>query len=61
MGTTLTLIMIALMVGVILGHKAGRIVALVALIGAAVWVLVNLPKIVDVIEKARAIADVMGW
>ncbi len=61
MGTQLTLVVMALMVGVAIGAKFGRIIILVALIGAGVWVLVNLPKILDLIEKARAIADVLGW
>ena len=58
---TLTLILIALVVGVIIGARFGRIVLLLALIGAAIFVLVNLPKILDVIGKAQAIAKVLGW
>lgn len=58
---TLTLILIALVVGVIIGAKFGRVLLLLALIGAAGFALVNLPKILDVIGKAQAIAKLLGW
>jgi len=58
---TLTLILIALVVGVMIGAKFGRVLLLVVLVGAAAWVLVNLPKIIDVIGRAQTILKVLGW
>lgn len=61
MNTTLILVVIALVAGLIIGARFGRIVLLLALIGVAAWVLANLPKIVEMVGKARAIANVLGW
>lgn len=61
MNTTLILVAIALVAGLIIGARFGRIVLLLALIGVAAWVLANLPKIVEMVGKARAIANVLGW
>jgi hypothetical protein len=44
-----------------IGARFGRVILLAALVGAAAWVLVNLPKIVDMVGKARAIANILGW
>lgn len=56
-----TLILIALVAGIVIGARFGMIMLLVALIGVAAWVLANLPKIIEMISKAQAIANVLGW
>jgi hypothetical protein len=61
MSATLVLVVVSLGVGIMIGARFGRVILLAALVGAAAWVLVNLPKIVEVVGKARAIAKVMGW
>ncbi len=61
MNTTFVLIVIALVLGMIIGAKFGRILLLLALIGVAAWLLANLPKIVEMVGKAQTIANVLGW
>ena len=61
MSGTVILAVTALILGVIIGAKFWRILLWVAMIGVAAWVLVNLPKIVEVVGKAQAIARVLGW
>jgi len=54
-------IVVALVAGIVIGARFGRVVVLAALVGVAVWVLVNLPKILEVVGKVQAIAQVLGW
>jgi hypothetical protein len=63
MNTTMILValLLALVIGIFIGAKFGRIILLAGLVGVGMFVLVNLPKIVGMVEKAQAIARVLGW